>query len=533
MPKVSTLDQVHEDYVAQVPAWARYESFTGHMDSVERKKPWLPQGSQEDDEDYRVRLNLTHNLGFSRAAIKRMVGTLTKTPATRDYDPDSTDGGMSRVLKPEETAKLLEFDQDATRTGTDFDGYQKSVLRYALRDGVAFTMVDAPAENAGAESGGQQRPPFCEMWTAPEVINWSVDVYGHLEWVVMRRDVWIQDSPTTGKTKYRLWRVLTQTTGEGYRAAWVGDDFSQEPEPDSEAMLDPTIGVDGAWQHDVGMVPLVPLYAEYLETMVGESYIKDVSLADHRKLQFDSDQAMASYLDGSPLLAVWTNDDLDDIGAGAGKTLKLKPDTNEDARYLQPAVAGMQLRSGETESTMRQATNLAGIDPESVVQQGSGTQARSGVSLALSFSTAEAPTLGAISDEMERHDRAVHELVTRYASRERFGPQDQAFGGTVKLTRSWDLMSAERQADLALTAAPMVRSEAWMKATAKSLARQIPGNLGDEELQTIDQQIDETDYSPLGDPPGMGSGGPPQPGDEGALEGEDDESGRDTRDGTV
>ena len=533
MHRVATLDQVHESYAAQGPAWARYEAFTGHMDSHARKRPWLIQGTQEDDADYQVRLSLTHNLGFSRAAIKRMVGTLTKTPGTRDYEGATNTAGESRTLLPEEVAKLADFDQDATRTGTDFDSYQKHVLRYALRDGVAFTLVDAPTENARAESGAQQKPPFCETWTAAEVVNWSVDVHGHLSWAVTRRDVWVQDSPTAGKIKYRLWRILTQTTGEGYRAPWVGEDFSREPEPDSDALPDPTVGVGGVWTHDLGMVPLVPLYAEELEPMVGESYIKDVSLADHRKLQFDSDQAMASYLDGSPLLAVWTNDDLDDIGAGAGKTLKLKPDTNEDARYLQPAVAGMQLRSGETESTMRQATNLAGIDPESVVQPGAGRQARSGVSLALSFSTAEAPTLGAISDEMERHDRGVHELVTRYASRELFAADDQAFGGIVKLTRSWDLMGAERQADLALTAKPLVKSEAWMRATAKSLARQIPGNLADEELQTIDGEIDEADYSPIGEPPGMGSGGPPQPGDEGVPEGDDEGSGGEARDRTV
>jgi len=471
---LDALEAVHPVYAAQAPAWARYRAFGDVLGDM---TPWLPKGRQESSETYTTRIALTHSMGFSRAAVRRIQGVLTGKPASRQHDAGELPANV--------VERLVAFDKDADRTGTAIEGCAKELLGSALTMGIAATTVDKPMAEAADES--EDPLPFLTGWAAEEVRDWDADENGLLTWVKLRRDISEATSATSARHHFHVWRIYDRQGGREYRQRFdpqsgFGDNTS-------------AVTVTGEWEHGLGVVPFAPLFARRRGVMAGESYIDELSLADWRKLQYDSDQAMASYLHASPQLTIKTTADLDEVGVGTSHVLKLNPELNEDANYLETATAGMQVREGLIESAIRQGFNLAGIDPASVTQDGKGGGSRSGTSLAWSFSTSEAPTLAAISEELERWDRAVHEIATRYLVAGALPPAYvEVYDGAISRVRSWDLMSAERSADLALGGWELVKSATWRRAAAADIAVKVPGNIPDDVAAQITAELAEADY---------------------------------------
>ena len=469
---LDALEAVHPAYTAQEAAWARYRAFGDVLGDM---APWLPRGRQESAETYQTRIALTHCMGFSRAAVRRIQGVLTSKPASREHDAGE--------LAPNVVERLAAFDKDADRTGTAIEGAAKELLGSALTMGIAGTTVDKPMAEAADES--EDPLPFLTSWAAEEIRDWQVDANGLLEWVKLRRDISVATSATSARKHYHVWRLYDRQGGAEYR---------QEFDPKSGGDTTSAVRQTAEWEHGLGVVPFAPLFARRRGVMEGESYIDELSLADWRKLQYDSDQAMASYLHASPQLTIKTTADLDEVGVGTSHVLKLNPELNEDADYLETETGGMQVRESLIESAIRQGFNLAGIDPASVTQQGGGG-ARSGTSLAWSFSTSEAPTLAAISEELERWDRAVHEIVARYLVAGALPPAfAEVYDGAISRVRSWDLMSAERSADLALAGWELVKSPTWRRAAAADIAVKVPGNIPEDVAAQIKSELVEADY---------------------------------------
>ena len=470
---LDAMEAVHPVYAAQVAAWHRYRAFGDAMGDM---TPWLPQGRQEASQTYTTRLALTHSMGFSRAAVRRIQGVLTGKPASRDHGAGDLPANI--------VERLVAFDKDCDRTGTAIEGCAKELLGSALTMGLAATTLDKPMAEAADES--EDPLPFLTGWAAEEVRDWEADENGLLRWVKLRRDITTATTPISPRAYYHVWRVYDREGGREYRQQF--DPKSSGGETAS------AVALTAEWEHGLGVVPFVPLFARRRGVMEGESYIDELSLADWRKLQYDSDQSMASYLHASPQLTIKTTADLDEVGVGTSHVLKLNPELNEDASYLETATGGMQVREALIESAIRQGFNLAGIDPASVTLEGKGG-ARAGTALAWSFSTAEAPTLAAISEELERWDRRVHEIATRYLVAGDLPPAHvEVYDGEISRVRSWDLMSAERSSDLALGGWELVKSPTWRRAAAADIAVKVPGNIPDEQAAQIKAELAEADY---------------------------------------
>ena len=471
---LDALESVHPTSAEQMPGWERYRAFGDSMVDMSR---WPPRGRQESSVTYETRLSLTHSLGFSRAAMRRIQGVLTGKPASRAHDAGDL---PSNIVE-----RLTSFDKDCDRTGTAIEGLCKELLGSALTMGLAGTTVDKPTANAADES--EDPLPFLTMWGAEEIRDWEVDANGLLLWVKMRRDVTTAASPTSSRAYHHVWRIYDRDGGQEYR---------QQYDPQGRGETASPVVLVGEWSHGLGVVPFSPMFARRRGVMRGESYIDELSLADWRKLQFDSDQSMASYLHASPQLTIKTTADLDEVGVGTSHVLKLNPELNEDASYLETDTGGMQVREALIDSAVRQGFNLAGIDPASVTPGYEGGGARSGTSLAWSFSTSEAPTLAAISEELERWDRSVHEIVTRYLIAGDLPPAFvELYDGSISRVRSWDLMSAERSSDLALGAWELVKSPTWRRVAAQDIAVKVPGNIPDEQASQIKAELADADYS--------------------------------------
>jgi len=470
------LDQKHPVYQAQVHRWLRYRAFTQGLDADDQKKPWLPQGEYESDRSYAQRLRLTQSLGYSGPAINRISGALTRSAPNRTYLGTYAD-------------ELAAFDAASDGASKGIDKLFGEALVEALAMGLALIVVDKPRLLEPAPSRAAEPLPFAEIWKAEEALNWQTDRAGRLEWIVLRRVVHEQAGPLAPSSPVKLWRVLDRDMGREYRITLEDEKHGRAPVLTTE------------WQHALGVVPVVPLYAHKLDAMHAKSYIDEISRADLRKLCFDSDQAFASYLHGSPQLVLKVNQDLEEIAADTSHIIKLPAENDADAKYLALDATGMQIREELIDSAIRQGFNLAGIDPNSVLQSGGGST-RSGVSMAWSFSTAEQPTLSRLTDSLDTADRELHEVVTRYVSSTSYTLEARAFEGTITRTKSFDMMAVDRIADVGDAVYDRVKSPTWRRTWASYVAGQLPGNLDTATAQTIQQELAAADYND-GDEPEM------------------------------
>jgi hypothetical protein len=299
-----------------------------------------------------------------------------------------------------------------------------------------------------------------------------------LLWVVLERKQSEQVDPYSDRVNRHTIRVLTRETGEQYELVMGDRD-------------EPSLIRQAEWEHGLGVVPFVPAYASRCGPMQGESYVDVISRGDWRLLQLESDQSFASYLHGSPRLVLYTSAPLDDVHGGGDSILKLNPSNAEDAKYLQVDTGGMLTREQVIERTSRQILNSAGIDPNAVLS-GKTTVARSGVSMAWSFTTAEEPTLSRYSQSMTRADRAILEVVTRYLLPSipiGAGPSIRVCDWSVQRTPKWDLMDVDRTVDVVQAARELVPSRTLQEHLALDLAQRARPNADSTDIQTYADEI--------------------------------------------
>ena len=471
------LNQTHPEYDAKVSRWKRYRAMTDGIDSFEEKGAWLPKGGYEGSDTYKTRLSLTHSLPLSPAAVRRVVGQLLKSPPVRDVAGKSNTEGSVDALPQVVVDGLKAFHEDADGRGADLDELIRSQFWDALTMGASFAVVDRHATLVAASDGSdpttEYSAPFVSKWPAEEVINWDVDRSGVLLWVVLRRETTKQSSPFAERSSHSAWRVLHRFGGTEYTER------------------DNAVVVTNEWTHNLGIVPIAPLFARKVKEMTGAAYIDAISLADLRKLQFDSDQAMSSYLHGNPRLVIKTTRDLDEIAADASQAIKLNPEDRESAEYLTLDTSGMDVREKLVESVQKQALQASGIEPlvDHALQ---AREAASGAAMAWSFSRSEEPTLSALVDELDAFEVRLHEIVSRYlmpGDALVAGPNERVFSGAIHRSRQWDLLAVDRLVDLAAAASPFVPSKTWRNLVAADIATKLPGNTPPDIMATILTEI--------------------------------------------
>lgn len=486
----------HPHWTDMRERWARYRAFYEGIDSADEKAVWIPKGEKEDQADYDMRLRLAEDLGWSGPVVARMSGTLCKTAAELTWPETST--------VPQATRDLIDaFRRNCDGMGRSIDSWWSDFEPDVLAMGIRFAEV-ARAPFIPTPNDPTKEPlPYLTTWNAEEVINWQWDSHGSLLWVVLSREVWEQQSWDQVPIRKVIYRVLDRLSGMEFEMPVGANPQQEKPSPRGQA-----------WQHNLGMVPLAPCYAERRAPLEGVSYIDAISRGDRRLLRLESDQGHASYLHGSPQLAIGTNRDLKDVGVGASHVIKLNPGEGPDkewAEYLSMDPAGMQVRETIIERTARQAMNHAGIDPNAVATE-KATQGKSGVSLAYQFSASEGPRLSKFTEEMDACDRLILEIFVRYYTPSADIPPTQSvFDGTLRRTKKWDMLSAEQAVDLTDGAWDRVKSETWRRAAAADLATKIPGNLPPDKQAEIQKELETADFAdPAPLPVDPGAGFPPQ-----------------------
>ena len=138
--------------------------------------------------------------------------------------------------------------------------YRDKVLPLALTEGAAYVLIDLPVTNAAAPTSTlkQQKDsgalsPYLTLYGPRQVINWSCDLHGVFEWVIVFDTVITQDDPLQPATVTDTWWVYDRATVAKY--ARVRKEDEKQPPPEDEATL------QNYGPHSLANVGVVPIIA--------------------------------------------------------------------------------------------------------------------------------------------------------------------------------------------------------------------------------------------------------------------------------
>ena len=187
------IEQEHPEYVKSERVWKRYRDlYAGGERFRERAQEYLIRRHKEPADVYGERLSRVFYENYVGSIIDWYAATLMRRSPAIQYDGTN------------ESAKgfFNDFSENCDLRHSTLPQFFKHALIEALVCGKSYVAVDfprtgeVPLTRAQEESSGRARA-YLVSFSADELINWSYDDFGDLEWVIFRSTVTRQDSIKT------------------------------------------------------------------------------------------------------------------------------------------------------------------------------------------------------------------------------------------------------------------------------------------------------------------------------------------------
>ncbi len=196
------IEQEHPDYSAKARMWRRYRHlYAGGEQFREHASEYLVRRQKEPLEVYQERLIRVFYENYLGSIVDWYTATLVRREPVIDLTGPNEQG-------KEFFAKLVD---NCDLRGTTLTQFFKQQMTEALVCGKSCIVVDFPCTGdealtrADEDATGRSRA-YLVGYNAEELINWSYDTQGELEWVVIRTSWLKQDSvKTLGWKKETRW----------------------------------------------------------------------------------------------------------------------------------------------------------------------------------------------------------------------------------------------------------------------------------------------------------------------------------------
>jgi len=185
------IEQEHPDYSARARMWRRYRDlYAGGEQFRLHAAEYLVRRQKEPREVYEERLLRVFYENYVGSIVDWYAATLMREEPVIDL----TDGSApSREF-------FGQFVQNCDQRGTTLTQFFRQQLTETLVCGKSYVVVDfprvrgeAPARSRAEEDALGQSRAYLVSYTAEEVINWSYDDRGEMEWIVIRMSWLKQD----------------------------------------------------------------------------------------------------------------------------------------------------------------------------------------------------------------------------------------------------------------------------------------------------------------------------------------------------
>ncbi len=198
----SHIEQEHPDYTAKARVWSQYRDLYAGGEQFRLKAgQYLLRRQKEPGEVYQERLARVFYENYLGSIVDWYMATLVRREPVLDF------------AGTDEWAKdfYAQFVQDCDLRGTTLTQFFKQQMTEALVCGKSYFVVDFPRADgqlltrAAEDAAGHSRA-YLMPYSADELINWSYDQRGEMEWAVLRTSWLKQDSVKTfGWTRETRW----------------------------------------------------------------------------------------------------------------------------------------------------------------------------------------------------------------------------------------------------------------------------------------------------------------------------------------
>jgi len=209
------ITQEHPDYVSRARMWRRYRDiYAGGEEFRKNAAEYLVRRHKEPAEVYQERLGRVFYENYVGSIVDWYAATLMREEPVVEFTGGS---GPSREF-------FGQFVQNCDQRGTTLTQFFRQQLIEALVCGKAYVVVDfprasgdVPARSRAEEDALGRSRAYLMPCSAEEVINWSYDDRGELEWVVTRTTMLKQDGvKSLGWKKETRWTYYDRENYETY-----------------------------------------------------------------------------------------------------------------------------------------------------------------------------------------------------------------------------------------------------------------------------------------------------------------------------
>src|SRR5580698_892405 len=186
----SHIEQEHPDYTARSRMWRRYRDlYAGGEQFRGNASEYLLRRQKEPVEVYQERLARVFYENYLGSIVDWYAATLVRREPVLEFAGTNEPGKDF----------FAQFAQNCDLRGTTLTQFFKQQITEALVCGKSYVVVDFPRTDSPAltradeDASGRSRA-YLVAYNADEVINWSTDQQGELEWVVIRTSWLKQDS---------------------------------------------------------------------------------------------------------------------------------------------------------------------------------------------------------------------------------------------------------------------------------------------------------------------------------------------------
>jgi hypothetical protein len=299
------------NYKASVGMYKYYrDHFNGGKGYAQCSDDYLPKFSQEDDAAYLARKLRSIYINYCEAVISIYQSAIWKVSPVR--------------LLPD---KVEAITGNVDRLGTDANSFFPHVTEQAQAIGIHYVLVDAPRREEGKtytvdEAAVNKMFPYLVSIPAENVTAWQIEMtdparIGEFNFLVIEESFYHSESPFTEPVIKKKILIFYP-------------DRCQEYEE-----VKGVVSLVSESVNQIGKVPVIPFYGRRKGFMVGESDLKAIAPLAQKVAEW------LSWLDEDMIyhalrqLVIKTNADIEEIGIGSNRAIRLSPDSGEDAFILE------------------------------------------------------------------------------------------------------------------------------------------------------------------------------------------------------
>ena len=254
------LDIKHPIYEALIADWSFFQmAYEGGRHWARWRTDYSSQGPgdqnlwqhlRESQDDFQLRINRSIYPNYCRTVV--------------DVYRDFIFGSDTTIGRELELPDIDLFLADVDQKDSSIDDFMKRAAIYAQIYGHAAVFVDAPLADQEQvvtlrDQQEMELRPYFSLYTAPDIVDWSQDRFGVLEWVRIQEISYRSKDPfaeeSEKRTAYRTWT----------REAWYIHDQDDQLVAEGE--------------HRLGEVPIVMVYFQKhpSKEFVGLSALNDIA----------------------------------------------------------------------------------------------------------------------------------------------------------------------------------------------------------------------------------------------------------------